>query len=815
MVPRTRDFVTKALIQLQAAAQIQFMSPLVWVTHQAVGVGTESGDRAMRLGTGPLWGLMRTARNEHPELHLPLVDLGEETNTSIVSVLMLNTEPECAVRQNRVLVPRMQRVSPVPKPLAKRQIIRPDGAVLITGGLGNIGARIARWLASEHKSRDLVLTSRRGMEAPGADALVTELSKLGVRVTVIASNIADPDTVKSIMATFSKDRPLRGVVHAAGVSDSGVLLAMTPERCEKALAPKVCGGWLLHQSTQDMDLDFFVMFSSVPGVMGMQGLANYAAANVFLDALAHLRRARGLPATSVAYGTWAGSGMASKLVGTTISHLTQFGLDPLTPEEGLDLFKHAVISTRALTVAAALDLERLQGYYEECGDIPPLLRSLLNRQGGTQASRCWDMCKTLSEAEPREQAGLTLSVNIAFLHPNLKALSQSLLSQLQDTDTSSTMTSGSETAATTISDSPRLNMTAIRKGCLDSSFTFDNATQGPTKCTTCPESVFLTGATGFVGAFIMCEVLKQGITTHCLLFVADQAGGDMAQPLLGLTKELFDDLADRVDTICHSGALVDWMRRLEDYVGPNIVSTHEILRLATRGRAKAVHLVSTISTLPKHMGIDLIEGDQEYGHGTSKYIAERLVAAACWRGARATVYRLRYVTALTGTGHFRLDRGDFLHNLIVGCLDMRAFPSLNANMSAVLPVDYLSKTIAAVMTRDMHRIGRDYDILSTRAPTCNDFFKLMGDMSGGKDIVAFDIWKQRALDHATTHPTGPLARIAAVIDNYTDDTAASMFKGFSVGEYVFGDDTFPAPPLDEQFISAYLNCIDVAGLNQQ
>ncbi|KAI0602189.1 hypothetical protein F4775DRAFT_227770 [Biscogniauxia sp. FL1348] len=894
VLSQTRDFVTKALIQLQKAAQIQFIPPLVWVTRQAVGVGTESSDRTMRLGAGPLWGLMRTARSEHPELHLRLVDLDEETSGGIVAALILDSEPECAVRQNQVLVPRVQRVSSVPKSLAKQRLIRADGAVLITGGLGNLGARVAKWLTSEHDIRDLVLTSRRGMEAPKADALVTELSELGVRVTVIATNIADPESVKSLMATFSKDRPLRGVVHAAGVSDSGVLLAMTPERCARALEPKVCGAWLLHQSTHNMDLDLFVMFSSISGVMGMQGLANYAAANVFLDALAHLRRAQGLPATSVAYGTWAGSGMASRLVGTTLSHLAQFGLDPLTPEEGLELFKQAVVSTRALTVAAALDLKRLQDYHEERGDIPPLFHTLLRRrQGSTQASRGWDLCKMLSEAELGEQAGivlnmtrevaakslgfahpldvavdrplqdigidsltavqmrnhlatltgLTLSVNIVFLHPDLKALSQSLLSQLQDTDTSSTTTvSSSETSATTISDSPCLNITAVRKGCLDSSFMFDNVTQDPTRCNTCPQSVFLTGATGFVGAFILCELLKQGITTHCLVRAdcADVARqrvvrslenyslwepsfsslinpivGDMAQPFLGLTEDVFDDLADRVDAICHSGALVDWMRPLEDYVGPNIVSTHEILRLASRGRAKTVHLVSTISTLPKHMGLDLTEGDQEYGYGTSKYIAERLVAAARWRGARAAVYRLPYVTASTATGNFRLDRGDFLHNLIVGCLEMGAFPSLNADMSAVLPVDYLSNTIAAVMTRDLDRIGRDYDFLNTRAPTCNDFFKLIGDISGGKDIVGFDIWKQRALDHATVHSTGSLARIAAIIDNYTDETAAGMFKGSSVGEYVFGGDTFPAPPLDKQFISTYLNYINMAGLMHQ
>ncbi|ORY60966.1 uncharacterized protein BCR38DRAFT_349734 [Pseudomassariella vexata] len=886
VISQTRDFISKALTQLQTAAQTQFMPPLVWVTHHAVGTGTESDDRPMRLGAGPLWGLMRTARNEHPELHLRLVDLGEETGSCIASALMLNAEPECAVRQDRVLVPRMQRINSVPKPLAKQQLIRTDGAVLITGGLGHLGARVARWLASDHDIRDLVLTSRHGMEASGAGALVVELSRLGVRVTVIASNIADPESIKAIMAIFSKDRPLRGVVHAAGVVDSGVLLAMTPERCATTLAAKVHGAWLLHQSTQNLDLDVFLMFSSISGVMGMPGLANYAAANAFLDALSHLRRAQHLPATSVAYGTWEEDGMASRLSATTRSHLNHFGLDPLTPDKGLELLKQAVVSTRALTVAAALDLRRLRGFFEEQGGIPPLLRSLLIRDS-TQASRGWDLRKVLSEAEPGQHAdivlnmirevvaktlgfthaldvdvdrplqeigidsltavqmrnylatltGLTLSVNIAFLNPNLKALSQSLLSQLEDTDTSSTTTaSSSVTSATTASESPDLNMTAIRKGCLDSSFMFDNVTRDPTTCTTRPRSVFLTGATGFVGASILYELLKQGITTHCLVRAdnVDEARqrlvstledyglwepnfaslinpmvGDIAQPLLGLTKEVFDDLADRVDAICHSGALVDWMRPLEDYVGPNIVSTHEILRLASCGCAKAVHLVSTISTLPKHMGLDLTEGDQEYGYGTSKYVAERLIAAACWRGAKASVYRLPYVTASTTTGHFRLDRGDFLHNLIVGSLELGAFPSLDADMSAVLPIDYLSKTIVAVMTQDMHRIGRDYDFLNTCAPTCNDFFKLIGAVSGGKEIVTFGTWKQRALDYATAHSTSPLARITAVFDRYKDETAADMFKGLSVGEHVFGGNDYPAPLFNERFIHAYLNRISM------
>ena len=881
----TQEFVERGLAQLQTAAKTQFMPALVWVMRNTVAAGTKPEGQAMRLEASPLWGLMRTARNEHPELNLRLADLGEDISPSISSVLTHNAEPECAVRQDRVFVPRMQRVtSTLMTEQYKQQLIRTDGAVLITGGIGDLGARVARWLVSEHKVCDLVLTSRRGMGTPGAQALVAELSRLGAKVTVVASDIADPASIQSIMAMFNTDRPLRGVVHAAGVSDSGVLSAMTPERCATTLRPKVHGAWLLHQATLDMDLDVFMMFSSISGLLGMQGLANYAAANTFLDALAHSRRAQGLPATSVAYGTWGGDGMASRLTRTTRSHLTQFGLDPLEPAEALELLRQAVVNTRALTVAAALDLKRLQTYYEDRGGLPPLLHSLVDQsQNSPKRAWGWDLSEALSEAEPGQHSGimlkmvrevvakalgfsrpfdvdidcplqeigidsltaiqmrnhlatltgLTLSVNIAFLYPNLKVLSQSLLAQLHETDTSSTTTTASNaTSATTVFDAPRLDMKAIRKGCLDSAITFDNVSQNSTECTGRPQAVFLTGTTGFVGAFVLHEMLKQGINSYCLVRAdgIDEARhrvvtalksyglwepkfaalirpvvGDIAQALLGLSEEVFDELADRVDAICHSGGLVDWMRQLDDYVGPNIVSAHEILRLASRGRAKTIHVVSTISTLPKHMGLDLSEGDYEYGYGTSKYIAEKLVAAARWRGARAAVYRLPYVTASTMTGHFRHDRGDFLHNLLSGCLEMGAFPSVDADLSRVQPVDYLSRTIAAVMTQHFDRLGRDYDFLNARAPTCNEFFEMMSRVTRGKEIVKFNTWRQRALDYATTHPTSPLARIAAVFDGYTDETASEMFKGLPVGEHVFGDTEYPAPVIGEQFINAYLS----------
>jgi polyketide synthase 12 len=286
--------------------------------------------------------------------------------------------------------------------------------------------------------------------------------------------------------------------------------------------------------------------------------------------------------------------------------------------------------------------------------------------------------------------------------------------------------------------------------------------------------------------------------------------GDLTQPLFGLDERSFDQLADQVDAICHCGALVDWMRPLEDYLGPNVIGTHEALRLASRGRGKAVHFISTFATLPKYLGYEVTEDDREYGYLTSKWMAEQMVAAARWRGAKASAYRLPFVGASAGTGHFRLDRGDFLHNLIAGGIELGSFPSLNATLSGVLPVDYLSATIAEVMTRDLARIGNDYNFVNPQAPSFDSFFQLIGSVSGSAEIVPFDQWRERALAYATTHPRSSLARIAAVVDGLTPESMAYLLEGLPVGEHAFGGEDYPCPPIDAQYVGTYVDRINAA-----
>ncbi|CDR18215.1 type I polyketide synthase [Streptomyces iranensis] len=885
-------FTATALEQLQEAIATEFRTPLVWVTRHAVGTGPD--DTVSGPGAGPLWGLMRTARNEHPELGLRLIDIGQEETDrkALPAALMLETEPECAIRDGQVLVPQLLRAGrEAPAPAQQRQLLRPDGAVLVSGGVGGLGRHVARWLAGTHGVRDLVLTSRRGMQTPGAQSLVDELSELGATATVVACDAADRDAAAAVMALFSDKRPLRGVVHAAGVLDDGVLTDLTPQRLDTVLRPKVDGLWHLHELTQDMELDFFVMFSTISSLMGTPGQGNYAAANAFLDALAHLRRAKGLPATSVAFGPWEGDGMAAGLNEFDRARFAQLGLDRLTPQEGLELIELAVSSGRALTMAAALDLSRAQHYFEDHGGIPPLFRALLDADAGkrSQADGGTDLRKLLGEATPEEYpavllstvraevaknlgfaspeavgvdlplrdigfdsltavlmrnqlanlTGLALPARIAFEHPNLISLSDFLLEKLLEagldaapgpgTDT----TTGTGTAATQTADTAATDLSAARRGCLHPDLRFEGANTAPEP----PRTVFVTGATGFVGAHLLHELLASEVAAHCLVRADDThqamerltaalddyglwkeeftplltpVVGDLTQPLFGLDPKHFDELAGQVDAICHSAALLDWMRPMAEYIGPNMVGTHEALRLASRGRGTAFHFISTFATLPRYLGHPVTEDAPEYGYQTSKWQAEQMVAAARWRGAKASTYRLPYVGASTRTGQFRLDRGDFLHNLITGCLAMGSFPALAADLTAVLPVDYLCRTVAQAMTSDLARIGRDYDFVNSGAPAFDRFFEMIGAAGGGAEIVPFDEWRQRALEYAAEHRAGPLARIAALVDGLTAQGLVDMFAALPVGDAVFGAEDYPSPPIDEEFVRTYVHRINTS-----
>ncbi len=246
-----------------------------------------------------------------------------------------------------------------------------SGTVLITGGTGLIGSVVARHLATEHGVVDFVLTSRRGPDAPGADELVAALAQSGATARVVACDAADRDALARLLDELPH---LRGVVHAAGALDDGVLSALTPERLDAVLRPKLDAAWHLHELTGDRDLSLFVLFSSAAGVLGAAGQGSYAAANAFLDALAQHRRAQGLPAHSLAWGLWADrSAMTGALGAADLDRMRRTGVRALGTDEGLALFDTALRMPRPHTVPIRLDVSALG----RKSDPAPLFRALV------------------------------------------------------------------------------------------------------------------------------------------------------------------------------------------------------------------------------------------------------------------------------------------------------------------------------------------------------------------------------------------------------------------------------------------------------
>ncbi|MEV0598850.1 SDR family NAD(P)-dependent oxidoreductase [Streptomyces sp. NPDC050315] len=385
---------------------------LVFVTRNAVSApGVPDAADGPDLTVAPVWGLVRAAQAENPG-RFGLVDLdGTEESLRALAAAIDHGESELVLRTGQALLPRLGHAPETtgePAGTDAFPALDPEGTVLITGGTGGLGAITARHLAAEHGVRHLLLTSRRGADAPGVPALVAELETAGAQVTVAACDVADRAALRQLLAGIPEAHPLTGVVHSAGILDDGIVTSLTDERIDAVLAPKADAAWHLHELTADRDLALFVLYSSAAGTLGAGGQANYATANVFLDALAHHRRAAGLPATSMAWGLWAaGTGMTGQLGEADIERLARQGFPAMSTAEGLDLFDAALRDPARTPLQLLLHLNlhalRTQAL---AGDAQPVLRDLVRvparqaaRTGGTTGGTLQDRLVRLPDAE--------------------------------------------------------------------------------------------------------------------------------------------------------------------------------------------------------------------------------------------------------------------------------------------------------------------------------------------------------------------------------------------------------------------------------
>jgi len=252
------------------------------------------------------------------------------------------------------------------------------GTVLITGATGMAGSAVARHVVTRHGARNLVLVSRRGLDAPGAAELVAELSAAGAHAEVVACDAADREALAKAIAEIPMQRPLTGVIHAAGILDDAVVTSLTPERIDAVLRGKVDAAWNLHELTRDLDVSAFVMFSSIAGLAGASGQGNYAAGNSFLDGLAAHRRAHGLPAISLGWGLWdQASAMTGGLGAADRARFGRDGIVAMSSDQALELMDTALIVDEPFMLPAHIDLAALRVKFDS-GTLPPMFVDLIN-----------------------------------------------------------------------------------------------------------------------------------------------------------------------------------------------------------------------------------------------------------------------------------------------------------------------------------------------------------------------------------------------------------------------------------------------------
>ncbi|MFJ2766196.1 type I polyketide synthase [Streptomyces prasinus] len=369
---------------------------LVWMMDLAPSPyddpDTDTATDGRGLAPASLRGLLRAVRSEYPDRSLRSVEIdgthGGPAPETLHNVLDMPDEPDLVVRGTDVFAPRLVRAE-APAADVPATPLDPEGTVLLTGGTGELGRAVARHLLRKHGVRRLVLTSRRGPDAPDADALVSELTGAGaLSVRVTACDVADRDAVAELLAGIDPAHPLTGVVHLAGVIDDGLVTAQNGERLARVFAPKVRGALHLDELTRGRNLAAFVLFSSAAGVLGTAGQSTYAAANTVLDALAARRRQRSETAHSLAWGLWqqSGTGMTAHLGTAELSRMRRQGIAPMPVEDGLRLLDEALRRPQPNLVPLRLDTTAAARHLGEGGEVAPVLRALVRRPGLLRAA---------------------------------------------------------------------------------------------------------------------------------------------------------------------------------------------------------------------------------------------------------------------------------------------------------------------------------------------------------------------------------------------------------------------------------------------
>ncbi|WP_345326201.1 thioester reductase domain-containing protein [Novipirellula rosea] len=698
-------------------------------------------------------------------------------------------------------------------------LLRSDASYLITGGAGGFGWEIAKWMVRQG-ARHLVLLSRSGPKEDVASE-IESLRAEGITINDARGDVTKAEDVQRVIEQIQTDAPvLKGVVHAAMVLDDAFIADLDEARFAKVLNPKMLGAWNLHVATRDVPLDHFICFSSFSNLVGATKQANYNAGNSFLDAMAHHRRASGLPALTLNWGALLDAGFVARNH-KTAEYLDGVGLKAFRISEALDVFAEMILRDTAVVGAGRVDWKQFSKISDAVATLPMYecvrhdVRSTPSNSGlqsqlhsvspnerldilgdfvasqvagvfGIEPAKV-DRDASLAQVgidslmavelinRIETAVGTRIPMNRILSGPSVRELSHSILALMSDLDASeanTTIETASEQSAST--DDP---IDFEREAQLDPSI----VPCGTEVNAETPGRVLLTGATGFLGAHLLYELLettssqvvclvraeneiagKQRIAENLAKYRLQHSDlknrvrvlvGDFSQPQLGLSAANFDELAESIDVIYHNGANVNLLLPYPSLKSDNVDGTRELLRLACHRQTIPMHYVSTftVHATDANRGRVIAESDalppcQDvlYGYSQTKWVAEQMIEEARRRGFPVTIYRPGHVTGHSETGIANVD--DLLHQIVQTCLWVGAAPFRDFELDAT-PVDFVSKAMVYLAQQKQNQ-GKTFHLTNPHPMTADALTQWMLDGGANVDWIDIETWRQRLADLA-------------------------------------------------------------------
>jgi thioester reductase-like protein len=776
-------------------------NPKFWlVTQNAISINNS----AVNPSQTPLWGLGKVMAIEHPELWGGMIDFSKSNVDQLRSELIDSQgEDHLALHQGKRFAGRL-----MPRSLPPSKKITLDGSYLITGGLGALGLQVARSLIQQGANQ-LVLVSRR----PPSAIAQQQIDKLNANITIAQADVADEAEMARLINAIPT---LRGVIHAAGSTNFKVLRDLTPDAMNAVLRPKVLGGWVLHRLTRSLDLDFFINFSSITSIFGSKGQAHYAAANHFLDGLAHYRRSIGLPALSINWSFWDGAGMASEELQTAA--LKQLGLEALPPQTAIAAFNHLLGGDCAQITVANVNWTKFKEVFELQGK-----RSLLEKLGQTTAIAKSELLQNIEAAASPDRYSLLLTalrteVAQVLKLPELPDPQRGLFELGMDSLMAVVLVNSIRTQLQTdlpITDLMEASSIEAIAQILSRSFVNDSIPNVISNVTTnvldlnaeavleasitpisevSPDinAILLTGATGYLGAFLLREILAHTeADIYCLVRANNiSAGmqriqqnlesyglweeslsariipicGDLAKPFLGLSPDQFDRLAHQIDRVYHNGAVLNFVYPYAALKAANVLGTQEILRFACQSKTKPLHYISTDGVFDSSdwYGQEVTEDIDpihtagiELGYTQTKWVAEKLVVQARDRGLPVSIYRPPLIAGDSRTGTWFTD--DFICRFIKGCIQLGTMPIMS-NRLTMSPVDYVSRAIV-YLSLQPSSLGQAFHLNNPDPSSWTEFVGSINALGYPVATVSFEVWIQQLGEAVARSPDNALSEL--------------------------------------------------------